>query len=90
MAWHLNLKFLGFVDRGPMYLVVAPVLEKISQICADLNEKLAGRWEFVAACGWASGPEIFRFGGLKAVEDSHGVGFMDLWSSAALTVFDIG
>ena len=26
VAWHLNIKFLGFVDRGLMYLVVAPVL----------------------------------------------------------------
>ena len=44
----------------------------------------------MAARGWATGLGIFRFFGSKAVEDSHGVGFMDLRSSAALTVFNIG
>ena len=46
-------------------------------------------WPCVATRGWESGPRIFKFGGLKAIEDFRGVGFMDLWSSAALTVFDI-
>ena len=44
----------------------------------------------MATRGWESRPRIFKFGGLKAVEDSRGVDFMDLWSSAALIVLDIG
>ena len=44
----------------------------------------------MVAPGWMSGSGIFRFGGSKVVEVSYGVGFMDLWFSAALTVFDIG
>ena len=32
----------------------------------------------MAARGGASGPGIFRFGGLKAVEDICDVGFLDL------------
>ena len=43
--------------------MVASVLQKISQICTDLNEKSMGRWEFVAVRGSASRPGIFRFGG---------------------------
>ena len=31
----------------------------------------------MAARDGASGPGIFRFGGSKAVENSHGVSFMD-------------
>ena len=42
----------------------------------------------MATRGWESGPRIFKFGGLKAVEDSRGVDFMDLWSSAALIVLE--
>ena len=39
----LVLKFLGSVDRELMDLVEAPVLQKISQIRANLNENPAGR-----------------------------------------------
>ena len=80
----LGLKFLGSVDRGPMDLVVAPVLWKFSQTCADLNEKLRGTFKslrpLVAVRGGSVAEDLSGSCTRKSLEDFCGLIFCEILS----------